>query len=79
MKGIGKNLIVHINYYKLFFQKSDQKPKPQPRSKMPTGNFNLPDLPPVPSGNDTPTGTENNEDIDFDDLMKRFEDLKKKK
>ncbi|XP_043470135.1 IST1 homolog [Leptopilina heterotoma] len=60
-------------------KQSDQKPKPQPRSKMPTGNFNLPDLPPVPSGNDTPTGTENNEDIDFDDLMKRFEDLKKKK
>ncbi|XP_033218082.1 IST1 homolog isoform X2 [Belonocnema kinseyi] len=60
-------------------RQSNQKPKPQPRSKMPTNNFNLPDLPAVPSGNETPTGGENNEDIDFDDLMKRFEDLKKKK
>lgn len=66
-------------------------PKPQPRSKMtpPSSNTasttnlddlaNLPsvplDLPDVPTSNDG----NNDDDIDFDDLSRRFEELKKKK
>ncbi|OAD58129.1 IST1 like protein [Eufriesea mexicana] len=61
-------------------KQSDQKPKPQPRSKMPMNDFQLPDLPAVPSENDLPSNNMfTDKDIDFDDLMKRFEDLKKKK
>ncbi|KAG7189069.1 hypothetical protein KM043_008650 [Ampulex compressa] len=60
-------------------KQSDQRPKPQPRSKMPMNDFQLPDLPAVPTENDIPPNTSENEDIDFDDLMKRFEDLKKRK
>lgn len=61
-------------------KQSEQKPKPQPRSKMPMNDFQLPDLPAVPSENDLPTNNpSSSEDIDFDDLMKRFEDLKKRK
>ncbi|XP_015604951.1 IST1 homolog [Cephus cinctus] len=59
-------------------KQSDQKPKPQPRSKMPMNDFQLPDLPAVPVDNEPPTAPEN-DDVDFDDLMKRFEDLKKRK
>lgn len=46
---------------------------------MPMNDFQLPDLPAVPSDNDTPGRSGDNDDIDFDDLMKRFEDLKKSK
>ena len=61
-------------------KQSDQKPKPQPRSKMPMNDFQLPDLPAVPSENDfPPNNPSTSEDIDFADLMKRFEDLKKRK
>lgn len=61
-------------------KQSEQKPKPQPRSKMPMNDFQLPDLPAVPSENDLPPNNPpSSEDIDFDDLMKRFEDLKKRK
>lgn len=60
-------------------KQSDQTPKPQPRSKMLSDDFQLPDLPAVPTENDTPNEVSNSEDIDFDDLMKRFEDLKKRK
>ncbi|XP_043255698.1 IST1 homolog [Colletes gigas] len=61
-------------------KQSDQKPKPQPRSKMPMNDFQLPDLPAVPSEDDLPPNDpSSNEDIDFDDLMKRFQDLKKRK
>ncbi|XP_043493670.1 IST1 homolog [Polistes fuscatus] len=60
-------------------KQSDEKPKPQPRSKIPMNNFQLPDLPAVPSGSELPQNTSENDDIDFDDLMKRFEDLKKRK
>ncbi|XP_014220086.1 IST1 homolog [Trichogramma pretiosum] len=68
-------------------KQSDQKPKPQPRSKMPMNDFNLPDLPAVPTDNDGPSNaggsgsggaSGENDDIDFDDLMKRFENLKKR-
>lgn len=43
-------------------------------------NYQLPDLPAVPTENNDPfTNPSENDDIDFDDLMKRFEDLKKRK
>ncbi|XP_006572340.1 IST1 homolog isoform X3 [Apis mellifera] len=43
-------------------------------------NKQLPDLPTVPSENNLPSNNPStSEDIDFDDLMKRFEDLKKRK
>ncbi|CAK9822272.1 IST1 homolog [Anthophora retusa] len=61
-------------------KQSDQKPKPQPRSKMPMNDFQLPDLPAVPSENDLPSvNPSTNEDINFDDLIQRFENLKKRK
>lgn len=60
-------------------KQSDQTPKPQPRSKMPVDNFQLPDLPAVPTETDPMGEAPGTEDIDFDDLMKRFEDLKKRK
>ncbi|XP_057320167.1 IST1 homolog [Microplitis mediator] len=60
-------------------KQSDNTPKPQPRSKMPN-DFQLPELPTVPTDNASPDNPgANNDDIDFDDLMKRFEDLKKRK
>lgn len=42
-------------------------------------DFQLPDLPAVPLDQDPATNAGDNDDIDFDDLMKRFEDLKKRK
>lgn len=43
-------------------------------------NYELPDLPAVPTENNDPSADPpENDDIDFDDLMKRFEDLKKRK
>lgn len=62
------------------------KPKPQPRSKMTNEDNIFPDLPNVPldlpdvpsgGGNNDPAKPDNDE-IDFDDLAKRFEELKKK-
>ncbi|KAK6640460.1 hypothetical protein RUM44_012154 [Polyplax serrata] len=75
-------------------QENSVKPKPSPRSKMsPPGSVKpknsdslFPELPNVPD--DTPhmsnedlakLNQNDNEDIDFDDLTKRFENLKKKK
>uniref|UniRef100_A0A0P4WZ47 IST1 homolog n=1 Tax=Scylla olivacea TaxID=85551 RepID=A0A0P4WZ47_SCYOL len=64
--------------------KDGEQPKPAPRSKFGEGgsDFTMPDLPSVPDlpGTATlPDPQENKDDIDFDDLTKRFEDLKKKK
>ena len=77
------NLTIIIIYD--FFQENET-PKPVPRSKFDTSNaaFNLPDLPDLPSVPDAQSSTldnqtDNNDDIDFDDLTKRFEELKKKK
>lgn len=51
-------------------------PKPQPRSKLPGNDIpDLPELPTVPSD----SIHSGNDDIDFDDLTRRFEELKKKK
>ncbi|XP_065341062.1 IST1 homolog [Cloeon dipterum] len=54
-------------------------PKPAPRAKMPD-NFDLPELPSVPSDEFPAPGSASldNDEIDFDDLTRRFEDLKKK-
>lgn len=47
---------------------------------MGMNDFNLPDLPNAPTDNDPPSNPAGeNDDIDFDDLMKRFENLKKRK
>lgn len=65
-------------------------PKPQPRSKMPPSNSNedMPNLPSVPDdlpnvndggSNNSPQNKNNGDEIDFDDLSRRFEELKKKK
>ncbi|XP_066150670.1 IST1 homolog isoform X1 [Euwallacea fornicatus] len=58
---------------------TDHKPKPQPRTKL-NNDFNLPDLPSVP---DLPpvgsaNGNKDDDEIDFDDLTKRFNQLKKR-
>lgn len=51
----------------------------------PNPGFNIPDLPAVPTntlpdlGNTVGSGSAGGEDVDFDDLTKRFEALKKKK
>lgn len=45
-------------------------------------NFHLPDLPSVPTNSFPPDevdGRPGTDDIDFDDLTRRFEELKKKK
>lgn len=73
---------------------NSSKPKPQPRSKIsPEMNFpvlpNVPaDLPDVPVDNSPTSGggggggggqQEDNDEIDFDELSRRFEELKKRK
>ncbi|XP_030754895.1 IST1 homolog isoform X2 [Sitophilus oryzae] len=52
----------------------DDKPKPLPRTKM-NNDFNLPDVPDLPP---VPTNNTPSDDIDFDDLTKRFNELKKR-
>ncbi|XP_018330471.1 IST1 homolog [Agrilus planipennis] len=60
-------------------QSKQQEPKPAPRSKIP-GNFSdLPELPSVPSDNSLDGAKTGGDDIDFDDLTRRFEELKKRK
>ncbi|KAK4003203.1 IST1 homolog [Daphnia magna] len=60
----------------------NQHPKPSPRTKInsPSPDMDLPDLPSVPQDNLAAPGEKDaDDDIDFDDLTRRFEDLKKKK
>lgn len=61
----------------------NQQPKPSPRTKLngPSSDLDLPDLPSVPQDNLSGPGGKDadDDDIDFDDLTRRFEDLKKKK
>ncbi|XP_023173318.2 IST1 homolog isoform X4 [Drosophila hydei] len=72
------------------FINNANKPKPQPRSKLPPGGpeqpsapppMDLPSLPNVPSDLPDVPGNEKPEDdeIDFDELSRRFENLKKRK
>lgn len=58
-------------------QSNLQPPRPAPRSASPV----VPDLPSVPSSFSTPPpgGPSGGSDVDFDDLTKRFENLKNKK
>ena len=68
---------------------SNETQNTNPAKSLPTDtNLDLPELPTVPSGTpshdpspDTkdPKGGDDDEDIDFDDLTRRFEALKKKK
>ena len=59
---------------------------PSQQSKKQDGFLDLPELPSVPTDSFPPPpdealrpGNSENDDIDFDDLTRRFEDLKKKK
>lgn len=63
----------------VLFQNKDELPKPAPRSKINESSDNdLLNLPSVPSNNPS-TSVNKSDDIDFDDLTRRFEELKKKK
>ncbi|XP_034481876.1 IST1 homolog isoform X4 [Drosophila innubila] len=73
------------------FINNANKPKPQPRSKLPPGGpeqpsapppLDLPSLPNVPNDlPDVPVSgkREDDDEIDFDELSRRFENLKKRK
>lgn len=58
---------------------------PSQQSNKDDGFLDLPELPSVPTDSFPPPdearhpGNSGNDDIDFDDLTRRFEDLKKKK
>ncbi|XP_061221009.1 IST1 homolog isoform X1 [Neopsephotus bourkii] len=61
--------------------KSEASPKPQAGAPNTIDNFVLPELPSVPDTLPTASAGANSsasEDIDFDDLSRRFEELKKK-
>ncbi|KAM4638253.1 IST1 homolog isoform 2-T2 [Amazona ochrocephala] len=61
--------------------KSEASPKPKAGAPNTIDNFVLPDLPSVPDTLPTASAGANSsasEDIDFDDLSRRFEELKKK-
>lgn len=64
------------------FQNRGMCPKPQPQSKL-NENQGYPDLPELPSVPldlmQDPNAGGRSDDIDFDDLTRRFEELKKKK
>ncbi|XP_057651388.1 IST1 homolog isoform X4 [Diorhabda carinulata] len=58
-------------------ENNDSVPKPAPRLKMNDKVYDLPELPSVPNiENDSSSSRD--DDIDFDDLTKRFNELKKK-
>ncbi|XP_023014171.2 increased sodium tolerance 1-like protein isoform X2 [Leptinotarsa decemlineata] len=76
------NLPTYHNLYPAAnYQNNDDKPKPAPRLKMSDQTYDLselpsvPDFPPRPNREDSPP---KDDDIDFDDLTKRFNELKKK-
>ncbi|XP_072383675.1 IST1 homolog isoform X5 [Diabrotica undecimpunctata] len=56
-------------------QNSNTAPKPAPRSKLNDKVYDLPELPSVPNMDPSPG---KDDDIDFDDLSRRFNELKKK-
>ncbi|XP_044266088.1 IST1 homolog isoform X2 [Tribolium madens] len=55
-------------------QNNDEPQKPTPQQKL--NSYNLPELPSVPSNG--PPSPNASDDIDFDDLTRRFNELKKK-
>lgn len=74
----NKGIKCYICFVFQHFQNKEQ-PKPLPRSKLPGGTYpDLPELPSVPSDN-TLESNKPSDDIDFDDLTRRFEELKKRK
>lgn len=58
------------------FQNTD-KPKPQPRTKF-NNDFDLNDLPSVPNLLPSGSNNANDEEVDFDELTRRFNELKKR-
>lgn len=66
----------HSWFIFILFQ-SAAKPKPQPRSKLPDLPNVPSNLPDVPEDNDNANKADDSE-IDFDDLSRRFEELKKR-
>ncbi|EFA04455.2 IST1 homolog isoform X3 [Tribolium castaneum] len=58
-------------------QNNDEPQKPTPQQKLNDNSYNLPELPSVPSHNGPPS-PDASDDIDFDDLTRRFNELKKK-
>jgi len=80
------NELLLILYFCFLHSKKVTQPKPSPRTKFsssPPLDFDLPDLPSVPVDNLAPSAgsvtKSEDDDIDFDDLTRRFEELKKKK
>ncbi|XP_018569365.1 IST1 homolog isoform X3 [Anoplophora glabripennis] len=63
------------NNFGVNVENSDDKPKPAPRLKMNDKTYDLPELPSVPS---SIPDDDKQDDIDFDDLTRRFNELKKK-
>ncbi|XP_975783.1 IST1 homolog isoform X5 [Tribolium castaneum] len=59
------------------FMNNDEPQKPTPQQKLNDNSYNLPELPSVPSHNGPPS-PDASDDIDFDDLTRRFNELKKK-
>uniref|UniRef100_W8CD13 Uncharacterized protein n=1 Tax=Ceratitis capitata TaxID=7213 RepID=W8CD13_CERCA len=84
-------LVSKISYAMTSFTilQGTNKPKPQPRQKLPPPGPSappaLPDLPNVPNdlpeitADETKPSNTDNDEIDFDDLSRRFENLKKRK
>ncbi|XP_050502225.1 IST1 homolog isoform X7 [Diabrotica virgifera virgifera] len=64
-----KDLNLDVN-----LENSNTAPKPAPRSKLNDKVYDLPELPSVPNMDPSPE----KDDIDFDDLSRRFNELKKK-
>lgn len=72
-----RGLYVTTYNFCFYSQNNDEPPKPTPRLKLNENSYNLPELPSVPS-NPAPPSPNASDDIDFDDLTKRFNELKKK-
>ncbi|XP_028128169.1 IST1 homolog isoform X6 [Diabrotica virgifera virgifera] len=73
---IGEELPTYRHLYPNFAtpKNSNTAPKPAPRSKLNDKVYDLPELPSVPNMDPSPE----KDDIDFDDLSRRFNELKKK-
>lgn len=61
------------------FQDNKEKPEPAPRLHLNGVTYDLPELPPVPNLDFINPRETGGDDIDFDDLARRFNELKKKK
>nr|CAI5866609.1 unnamed protein product [Callosobruchus analis] len=73
---VDKGLPTYHHLYPDANLQNTDKPKPAPRK---TNNpYDLPDLPSVPNLPPSPPNEDKDDDIDFEDLTKRFNELKKK-